>query len=76
MKNKNLRELAYAVLQQAAEDLAYDFDTLFLWCALLDLSPRDFQQRVIRLSKKDGACGPAYEVIELLDGEKEEEEGG
>ena len=70
MKNKNLRELAYAVLQQAAEDLAYYFETLSLWCALLDLSPMDFQQKVIRLSKKDGACSPAYEVIELLDEEE------
>ena len=71
VNNKNLRELAYAVLQQAAEDLSYHFETLSLWCALLDLSPMDFQQRVIRLSKKDGACSSAYEVIELLNEEKE-----
>ena len=71
MKNKNLRELAYAVLQQAAEDLAYHFETLFLWCAILEIRPEDFRQRVIRLSKKDGACGPAYEVIELLEEDDE-----
>ena len=70
MENKNLRELAYAVLQQAAEDLAYYFETLFLWCALLGIKPEDFRQRVIRLSKKDGACSPAYEVREMLDEEK------
>ena len=64
------KELAYAVLQQAVEDLAYDFESLYLWCGLLELNPQDFRQRVIRLSKKDGACGPAYEVIELLDEEE------
>ena len=70
MSSKDLRELAYAVLQQAAEDLAYDFESLPLWCGLLELNPQDFRQRVIRLSKKNGACGPAYEVIELLDEEE------
>ena len=61
------RALAFDVLELAAEDLAYHFETLSLWCALLEIKPEDFRQRVIRLSKKDGACGSAYEVVELLE---------
>lgn len=67
------KDLAYAVLQLAAEDLAYDFESLSLWCGLLELSPKDFRQRVIRGSKKKGSECPAYEVIELLDEEENDD---
>ncbi len=66
------RALAFDVLELAAEDLAYYFETLSLWCALLELNPQDFRQRVIRLSKKDGAYSPVYEVIELMEEDNEE----
>ena len=41
-----IRELAAGVLRQAVNDKEISFETLELWCELIDLDPALFQEKL------------------------------
>ncbi len=41
-----IRELAAGVLRQAVSDQEVEFETLELWCAVVDLDPDLFQEKL------------------------------
>ncbi len=41
-----MRELAAGVLRQAVTDQEVEFETLELWCAVVDLDPELFQEKL------------------------------
>lgn len=48
-----VRELAAGVLRQAVNDQEIEFETLELWCSLLDLEPNLFQERLKKIINKN-----------------------
>ena len=43
------RELAAGVLRQAVSDQEVEFETLELWCAVVDLNPDLFQEKLSKI---------------------------
>ena len=43
------RELAAGVLRQAVSDQEVEFETLELWCELVDLDPALFQEKLSKI---------------------------
>ncbi len=41
-----MRELAAGVLRQAVTDQEVEFETIELWCAVVDLDPALFQEKL------------------------------
>ncbi len=44
--DNSTRELAAGVLRQAVNDQEVEFETLELWCELVDLDPALFQEKL------------------------------
>ena len=44
-----MRELAAGVLRQAVTDQEVEFETIELWCAVVDLDPALFQEKLLKI---------------------------